>query len=393
MAYEEANVAEKRGFETLSVHAGEELARAGRSVSAPIYQSSTFLSAEDGAYHDIRYTRLNNTPGHLALHRKLAELEGADGALSFGSGMAAISSAFAAILQPGDHALAQRCLYGGTYGFLAGEGKQLGIEYTLVDGDRPETWEKALRPNTKAFYVESISNPLMEVPELAAVAEFARGKDLVSMIDNTFTSPYNFRPAELGFDLVLHSATKYLNGHTDVIAGAAMGRAELIQKMKKKLAHFGGCLDPNSCFLLNRGVKTLSLRVERQNENALRLAQFLEALPQVKKVNYPGLASSPHHARAKRWFKGFGGMLSFELAAQGRDAVRAFLSRLKIPMHAPSLGGVESLVVVPAESSHAGQSREELEKIGLSPELIRVSVGIETFEDLRADFAQALSRG
>src|SRR5271166_137087 len=280
-----------KGIESKLIHGGEPEPLIEGAVTTPIFQSSTFESAGTRGYHDLRYIRLNNTPNHLVLHRKLATLENAEAALVTGSGMAAISSTLMTTLGAGGHLLAQNCLYGGTYDLLTQDFPSLGFQVDFIDADEPASWRELIRPNTRAIYVESISNPLLQVPDLEAVVDFAKRHSIVSIIDNTFASPINFRPAELGFDLSIHSATKYLNGHTDIVAGAVIGRRELIQSVKHTLNHLGGSLDPHACFLLSRGMKTLAVRMRYQNESALKIARFLEQHPMVAKVNYPGLES------------------------------------------------------------------------------------------------------
>ena len=376
-------------IETKLVHSGEPVPRMEGAVSLPIFQSSTFETFGGEGYHDIRYIRLNNTPNHVVLAKKCAALENAEDALVTASGMAAISSTLLSILSTGDHLLIQNCLYGGTHDLIIKDFPKLGIEHDLVDPDDPGAWEAKLRPNTKAFYVESIANPLMTVGDLRAVVDFARAHKLVSLIDNTFTSPINFRPAELGFDLSLHSCTKYMNGHSDIVAGAVIGNRELVKQAKYKTDHLGGTLDPHACFLLHRGLKTLALRVRYQNHSALEIATFLESNAAVEKVNYPGLENHPHHNRAKELFDGCGGMMSFEIKGDLGDVDRVMRS-VRIPLIAPSLGGVESLLTRPAVTSHAGLSKEELERSGISDTLIRMSVGIEATDDLIADLDQAL---
>lgn len=374
---------------TKLIHAGEPQPIEG-AVSLPIFQSSTFVYSGQSSYHDLKYIRLNNTPNHAALHQKLAALENSDAALVTASGMAAISAALLAVLKNGDHILAQDCLYGGTHDLLNKDLPDLGIEAGFFPGGKPETWKGLLKPNTKAIYVETITNPLMQVIDLEAVVSFAKEHGLVSIIDNTFASPVNFRPAEWGFDLSLHSGTKYLNGHSDIVAGAIIGRAELLDTATKKLNHLGGSMDPHACFLMNRGLKTLLVRMERQNQSSLTLAAFLENHPAVDQVNHPGLESSPSHELANKYLDGFGGMLSFELSG-GREAAERFLDRVRIPFSAPSLGGVESLVTIPATTSHSGVSPEDRLAMGISDSLVRVSVGLEDVNDLMADFDQALS--
>ena len=376
----------KCSIDTDLVHAGDVHPRIGGAVRMPVFQSAMFEHGE----HGVRYIRYNNTPNQQSLNRKLAVLEGADEALVTGSGMAAISGALLSVLSPGDHLLAQDGLYGGTHGFATRMLHDLGIEVTFFDADSPDTWEGLLRPQTRAVYVESITNPLLQVCDLERIVDFAASNKLISMIDNTFATPINYRAAGHGFDLSLHSATKYLNGHSDIVAGAVIGRGDLVRRVDATLRFLGGPLDPHACFLLDRGLQTLALRVRHQNESARNLATFLEAQPQVAKVNYPGLQRHPRHARARRLFDGFGGMISFELGI-GVAGAEAFIDHLQIPLHAPSLGGVESLVTRPAMSSHASLSQEERLRVGIADDLIRLSVGIEAFEDLRADLAHALA--
>jgi len=376
-------------LETKLIHAGEPDPPIQGAVSMPIFQSSTFEYSGATSYHDLKYIRLNNTPNHVALHQKLAALENAKAALVTASGMAVISTTLLTLLSSGDHVLAQDCLYGGTHDLITKDLPTLGISYDFIDADNPDSWEHQLQPNTKAIYVETMSNPLLQVGDLKAVVEFANAHGLVSVIDNTFASPVNFRPPEWGFDLSLHSCTKYLNGHSDIVAGAVIGRTDLIEKITHKLNHLGGSLDPHACFLLHRGVKTLAVRVKYQNESTLKIALFLEKHPAVKKVNYPGLESHPRHQRACELFDGFGGMLSFELKG-GVKAAERFIQNTTIPFVAPSLGGVESLITRPVTTSHSGMSPEDRKKLGISESLIRVSVGIEATEDIIEDFDQAL---
>lgn len=377
-------------IETKLIHAGEIEPRFSGAVSMPIFQSANFEFEGESSYHEIKYIRLNNTPNHQVLHKKLAALENAESALVTASGMAAITSALLTILSAGDHLLIQNSLYGGTHDFVTKDLGSFGIDYDFVNGDDPHSWEKKLRSNTKAIYVETMTNPLMEVSDLLEVVNFAKRNRLVSLIDNTFASPVNFRPADWGFDLSLHSCTKYLNGHSDIVAGAIIGQQDLIQSIKHKLDHLGGTLDPHACFLLNRGIKTLSLRVRYQNDSALKVAQFLEKHPMVAKVNYPGLESHPRHLRALELFDGFSGMLSFEVKG-GLESAQKFIDEVELPIEAASLGGVETLVTRPATTSHSGLSPEDRRKIGITDSLIRVSVGIEATEDLIRDFEQALS--
>jgi cystathionine beta-lyase/cystathionine gamma-synthase len=379
----------KRHIDTKLIHEGEPSPRIEGAVTMPIFQSSTFESAGGDSYDTMKYIRLNNTPNHEVLHNKLAALENAEAALVTASGMAAISTSLFTLLKPGGHLLAQNVLYGGTLGLLATQFEALGLSYDFIDGSDPSSWESKLKPNTKAIYVETISNPLMEVPELSAVTEFAKSHKLISMIDNTFASPVNFRPAEWGFDLSFHSGTKYLGGHSDIVAGAIIGRQDLVREIFVNLKYYGGSLDPHACFLLHRGLKTLGVRVRQQNDNALALAQFLEDHPAIAAVNYPGLPSNPHRARATQFLDGFGGMLSFD-PADGAEAAKRIMDRVEIPIVAPSLGGVESLLSRPSTTSHLAVPPQERAALGITDGLIRMSVGIESADDLIDDFSRAI---
>ncbi|MGZ6184954.1 MAG: trans-sulfuration enzyme family protein [Candidatus Binataceae bacterium] len=379
-----------RAIDTKLIHAGEPEPRIGGAVAMPIFQSATFAYRGEQNYHDLRYIRLSNTPNHDVLHRKLAALENAEAALVAGSGMAAISTTLLALLGAGDRLLAQGCLYGGTHDLLTADLPALEIGTDFIDANDPTSWREQLTERTRAIYVETVSNPLMSVADLGAVVDFAAAHGLVSIIDNTFASPVNFRPAEAGFDLSVHSCTKYLNGHSDIVAGAIIGRAHLVEKVAHKLNHLGGVLDPHACFLLHRGMKTLAVRVRYQNESALKIARFLEGHPSVRQVNYPGLESSPDHLRACELLDGFGGMLSFELEG-GVIAADSFIDRVTLPISAPSLGGVESLITRPATTSHSGMTSEERSRAGIGEGLIRLSVGLEATEDLIEDFTRVLA--
>ena len=376
-------------IETKLIHAGEPEPRIGGAVSMPIFQSSTFEYTGASSYHDLKYIRLNNTPNHTVLHQKLAALESAEAALVTASGMAAISTTLLTMLSSGDHLLAQKCLYGGTHDFLTKDLPKFGISFDFIDDNKPGSWKNNLQPNTKAIFVETMTNPLLEVIDLKAVVEFAKAHGLVSLIDNTFASPINFRPPEWGFDLSLHSCTKYLNGHSDIVAGAIIGSADKIEEITHKLNHLGGSLDPHACFLLERGIKTLAVRMKYQNKSAHKIAQFLETHPAINKVNYPGLESHPGHQRARELFDGFSGMLSFELKDGVEEADR-FIQNTTLPISAPSLGGIETLITRPVTTSHAGVSPEDRKRLGISDSLIRLSVGLEATDDLIDDFDQGL---
>ena len=380
---------ENQSFETKLIHAGEPKPRIDGAINVPIFQSSTYEYAGEGSYHDVRYLRLSNTPNHLALHKKLAALEGAEAALVTSSGMSAITTALLTFLKVGDHLLAHNTLYGGTADFVNNELAGYGIERDLIDATNPSDWDSKLKPNTKVIYVETITNPIMDVPELRKIVEFAKMHALISMIDNTFASPVLYCPVVQGFDLSLHSCTKYINGHSDIVAGAVIGSADYLDQVTKKLNHLGGSLDSNACFLLHRGVKTLALRMNKQCENAMLIAPFLENHPQLKKVNYPGLESNSSFERAKEHLCGFGAMLSFEIDGDV-DQADQFINHLQYAIKAPSLGGVETLVTRPVTTSHALMDKAEREVAGISDTLIRYSVGIEAADDLIADLQQAL---
>jgi cystathionine beta-lyase/cystathionine gamma-synthase len=380
-----------RRLETRIVHAGEPEPRVLGAVVMPIFQSAMYEYAGEADYHDLKYIRLNNVPNHEVLHAKLASLESAEAALVMASGMAAITTTLFAFLSAGDHLLAQDCLYGGTHDFLTRDFASFGIGYDFIDADDPGSWEAKVRPETKAIYVETLTNPLLELADLEAIASFAKSRGLVSIIDNTFATPVNFRPIEHGFDLSVHSCTKYMNGHSDIVAGAVMGRREHIDRIKHKLDHLGGSLDPHAAYLLHRGVKTLAVRVRHQNQSALEIAKFLASRSEVARVNYPGLPSHPRHDRARRLFSGFGGMLSFELHG-GAEAAKRFIGRTKLPIKAPSLGGPETLLTQPAVTSHAGLSPEDRRRLGITDGLVRMSVGLEATEDIVEDFSAALGK-
>ena len=378
-----------RRLETQLIHAGELRPRILGAIAMPIFQTAMGEST-GGDYNDLPYIRLSNTPNHTVLAAKLAALEGAESALVTASGMAAISTTLLTLLSAGDHLLAQSSLYGGTHDFLTQDFPRLALASDFIDADAPQTWQAALRPTTKAIYVEAMSNPLLQVGDLKAIARFAREHGILAIIDSTFATPVNFRPLEIGFDLVIHSATKYLNGHSDIVGGVVAGSAPHIERIRHRLNHYGGSMDPHAAFLLHRGLKTLALRVRWQNESALAIAHFLEDHPRITQVNYPGLASHPRHERARELFTGSGGMLSFELEG-GADAAAALLARVTLPALAPSLGGVETLMTRPAVTSHAGMSPQERERAGIRDNLIRMSVGLEATEDLIDDLRQALA--
>ena len=378
------------GIDTVAVHGGERRPGLFGSVVFPIFQGTVYGVEPGTGYHDIRYIRLNTTPTQQYLHDKLAALDRAEAAVATASGMAALTAALMTLLRQGDHVLAADCLYGGTHDFVTQHAEALGWKYTFVDAQRPETWAAAVRDETRLFLVETIANPLMRVARLTDVVAFGRAHGLTTLIDNTFATPVLLQPLDLGFDLVFQSATKYLNGHSDIVGGCVTGRRELVERVRHTLNHLGGSLDPHTAFLLARGIKTLALRVRAACANAERLAHVLAAHPKVAAVNYPGLKSHPDHSHARELLRGgFGGMLSFRLRGSIEAADR-LLAALAIPWVAPSLGGVETLITRPAATSHAGMDPADRARIGITDDLLRVSCGIESPEDLEADFRQAL---
>ncbi len=370
---------------TLCLHAGTYLDKPTGGACSPVF-TSTAYAFPNPANQNI-YPRYFNTPNQQVIASKLAALEKGEAAVVFGSGMAAISTLLLAHLKPGDHAIFQNDLYGGTVQFITQELTRLGMEVSW--GANAADFAAAVRPETRVIYVESPSNPLLHCVDLVAVAALGERHRVLTVIDNTFATPINQNPLTLGMDAVIHSATKYLNGHSDVNAGIVVASAEIVRRVTASAVNFGGMLGAHACAQLERGLKTLALRVQRHNENGLALAQFLQAHPAVARVNYPGLPTHPDHALAARQMHGFGGMLSFELRQPGQ--VDRLLTRLRIVMPALSLGGVESLVCVPSRTSHRTLSPAERQRAGISDGLVRVSVGIEDEADLREDFTQALA--
>lgn len=379
----------KTRFETRAIHAGQEPDPRNGAVMTPVYLTSTYKqdapAMPRGGYE---YSRTSN-PTRTALEENLASLEGGAWALGFASGLAA-TNALMDRLVPGDHVVAGNDLYGGTYRIFSKVFERYGIRFTYVDTTDLAAVERAIEPATKYVYLETPTNPLLRITDIAAVAKIAHAKQKLVIVDNTFATPYLQRPLELGADVVLHSLTKYLGGHSDVVAGALIGKDEAL---RKELAFFqnavGGTPGPFDMFLVMRGTKTLAVRMDRHCENAMKLALWLEKQPGVARVVYPGLATHPQHELAKRQMKGFGGMLCFELKGDVA-AANAFASSTKIFTLAESLGGVESLVEVPASMTHASIPAEIRRAQGLADGLVRLSVGIEHVDDLIADCAQAL---
>ena len=380
--------------ETKAVRGGTSLHKKNGPLRTPIYQTSTFEVTDmqeqvRATPTDNYYTRYGN-PTNTAAENAIAELEGTDAALLFSSGMAAITTSIFSLVKAGDHIVAQRDIYGGVLKFLSQWLPKLGVETTFVDTNDIEQHERAIRPNTKLIHIESPTNPTVRVVDLERIAALARKHSLISTIDSTFATPINCRPAEWGIDLVLHSGTKYFGGHSDLMCGIAAGRSDLIAQIHHTRTILGGCMDPHAAFLLLRGIKTLAVRVQRQNESALRIAQFLSQHLKVARVHYPGLKDHPDHAIAKKQLTGGGGMLSVEVEGSGADACRV-AEALNLFTLAPSLGGVDSLVTIPVLTSHYLIDPSILKTMGVTEQMIRLSVGVEHVDDLIADLEKGLA--
>lgn len=371
---------------TRCIHAGAHDDRATGGTGSPLFTSTAYRFPNEA--NENVYPRYFNTPNQRAVARKLASLELGEDAIIFGSGMAAISTLLFSRLGPGDHAVFQADLYGGTHRLVTQRLPRLGADITLAQ--TVDEFAAAMRPETRLLYVESPSNPLLRCIDLAAIARLGRDRGALTVIDNTFATPVNQNPIPLGFDVVIHSATKYLNGHSDVCAGAIISSEAIIRELRDLAMDHGGAPDAHACHQLERGLKTLALRVRGHNENAGRLALFLRSHPAVRCVNYPGLPEHPDHAIASRQMRGFGGMLSFALRDPG--GAGRLLECLRVATPALSLGGVETLVCLPAQTSHRLMTPEERARAGIANGLVRVSVGIEDIEDLIEDFSQALAR-
>jgi cystathionine beta-lyase/cystathionine gamma-synthase len=378
---------EQKRIATLAVHAAERSVEG--AVSFPTFQTSMFRFSSETDYNDIRYVRHNNTPNQNLVGQKVAALEKAEAGLAFASGMGAISTTLLTLLGCGDHLIAHNSLYGGSMDFVRSDLREFNIHATFVDACDPHGWSDALRPQTRVFFVEAIANPLTSVADFDAIVAFARKHRLITVIDSTFATPINFRPLEAGFDVVLHSASKYLGGHSDLVAGVVVGRKELVNRIKLRSNHLGACLDPQACHVLHRSLKTLAIRMERHNANALAIARHLTSHSEVTRVHYPGLASHPQHATARRHFAGFGGVLSIEMRG-GDKVAAAVVQSTKLFVHAGSLGGVESLICRPSATSHLALSEDAQRAAGINPALIRISVGIEDQVDLIQDLDQAI---
>ncbi|GAB2771507.1 trans-sulfuration enzyme family protein [Salinimicrobium soli] len=377
-------IKKEQGINTLCTHAGELEDKEYKGAVSPLYMATSY------AFEDVevkRYPRYFNTPNQKALAKKLAMLEHGEDALIFGSGMAAVSTSLMAFVQKGDHVVFQKTLYGGTSNLIVEEFGKFGIEYSFTEDNSLESFEREIRENTKVIYIETPSNPLLTITDVEGIAGLAKKKQLVSMIDNTFASPVNQNPIDLGIDIVIHSATKYMGGHSDILAGAVIGSNEHINQIFQMAKNFGGSLSDYTVWLLERSIKTMGIRVKAQNENAQKVAEFLESQESVSKVYYPGLPSHPDHELAKKQMKGFGGMLSFELKDMDSST---FMKELKLIKPSMSLAGVESTILSPTKTSHALLTAEEREEQGIKDGLMRFSVGIEEAEDIIADLQQAL---
>ncbi len=380
--------AKPHGFSTLAVHGGEETREADTPVVQPIYQSVNYVQ-EIGTAEGLRYPRYGNTPNSELVQRRLALLEGAEAGIVLGSGMGATACALMALLRPGDHMLASKWIYGGTHRLLMQEFATLGINVTLVDPMETRGWRRRIKKETRVIFVESPVNPTCRVLDMRPISYLTKEHGLALVVDSTFASPVNFRPLEHGADVVIHSTTKYLNGHHDALGGAVMGTASYVEEVRQKMLVWGQAPDAFASWLLERGLKTLDVRVRRSNENAMRVAQWCSDRKEIKVVHYPGLTTHPDHAVARESLDGFGGMMAIELSGGGKAADR-FVRRLKLFTHAPSLGGVDSLVSEPRYTSHASMSAEERANLGIPDGFLRLSIGIEDAEDLIADIEQAL---
>jgi cystathionine beta-lyase/cystathionine gamma-synthase len=379
--------------DTKAVRGGTNLDKKNGPLATPIMQTSTFEVTDNEEQlrvtpTDQFYTRYGN-PTNTVAEKRVAELEGVDAALTFASGMGAITTTILALLKAGDHIVAQRDIYGGVTKFLTQWLPKLGIETTFVDTTEYEQHGRAIRPNTRLLYLESPTNPTLRIVDLKAAADLAKHHGLISMIDGTFGTPINQHPADYGIDLIMHSGTKYLSGHTDLICGVVAGRSDLIEKIHATRTTLGNCMDPHASWMLARGLKTLAVRVARQNENALQVAEFLEQHAKVRRVHYPFLRSHPQHEIAREQMSGGGGIVTFEVKGTGEDARRASES-MRLFTLAPSLGGVESLVSIPVLTSHAMIESAHRAKMGVTEQMIRLSVGIENVDDLIADLEAAL---
>ena len=376
-------------FETLAIHAGQHPDPVTGAVMTPVYLTSTYVQSAPGEHKGYEYSRTHNLTRH-ALQDCLAALEGAKHGLAFASGLAA-TDALLHLLDAGDHVVHSDDVYGGTFRLFDKVFRRHGLSFTPVDASDPENVRRAMTPRTRMVWLESPTNPMLKIADLSAIAAIARAKGATSVVDNTFATPFFQRPLELGIDVVCHSTTKYLNGHSDVVGGAVLtSDAALHQRIQFLQNAVGGVPSPMDSFLVMRGLKTLHVRMERHQENAFRVARFLEGHPQVERTTYPGLPSHPQHELARRQMSGFGGMLTFVIRG-GLPAARAFLSSLRVFALAESLGGVESLIEHPAIMTHASVPPETRAALGIADGFIRVSVGIENADDLIEDLERGFA--
>ena len=375
-------------FETLAIHAGERPDVTFGAVSTPIYQTSTFVFEDVGKTRGYDYSRTAN-PTRKVLEDTIAQLEGGKVGFAFATGMAA-ETTIIHLLKAGDHVISGDDVYGGPYRLFQNVMRDFGLEFTFLRMDSRQTIEQAIKPNTKMLWLETPSNPLLNIVDIEMAVDIAKKHKLMTVMDNTFATPYLLRPIEYGVDLVVHSTTKYLNGHCDVVGGAVVTSTdELIEKVQFLLNAMGTCASPFDCWLVLRGIQTLPMRMRQHEENAIAVANYLKDHPAVNRVFYPGLDSHPGHEIAKRQMKGFGGVVSFELK-EGIEVVNSFLRRIKVFSLAESLGGVASLAEHPATMSHASMPEEHREKVGITDGVIRLSVGLENIDDLIDDLCQAL---
>jgi cystathionine beta-lyase/cystathionine gamma-synthase len=378
----------KPGLSTVAIHGVPHRRPDWSPVAPSLHQSSTFLNPI-GSEDEVLYSRYGNNPNQVDLARKYALLEGADSAVFVASGMGATSLAHLAVLRPGDHLISSTWIYGGTQKLFDEELGRYGIDVTYVSPDQPRLWRKSVRKATRAIFVETPTNPLMRVIDLGPISYVAKEQGLALLVDATFASPINYRPLEHGADVVITSATKYLNGHSDVIAGAVAGSGSFVEEVIRLMRLWGQAIDPHAAWLIDRGMRTLALRMERHNANGMAVARWAEQHPGISRVHYPGLPSHPDHAHASTVLGGFGGMVGLELKGGARTAER-MLKRLKLIVHAPSLAGVETLVSEPRLTSHKGIGPEGRSKIGIPDGFLRLSCGIEDAPDIIGDLEQGL---
>jgi cystathionine beta-lyase/cystathionine gamma-synthase len=380
--------AKQPGRSTIAVHGGRDPRGAGSPVAQPLVQSVNYVQ-DFGTSEGLVYTRYGNTPNEEVVQKRIALLEGAESALVLASGMGATACALLALLRPGDHLVSSSWIYGGTRRLFSEELVSMGIEVTFADPGERRIWRSSIRKNTRVIFVESPVNPTCRVLDIRQLATLAKVQGVALVVDSTLASPINARPISQGADVVIHSATKYLNGHHDILCGVVAGTAPYIDEVRQKMMVWGQAPDPFACWLLERGLKTLDVRVRRCNENAMRVAEWCSTRPEIGKVHYAGLPSHPDHAIAQKMLDGFGGLLSIELAG-GSAAADSFVRKLRLITYAASLGGVDTLVIEPRYSSHAHMTSEERAAIGIPDGFLRLSIGIEDADDIIADIEQAL---